>query len=250
MSIHDDALRLRTLAESVPVEAVAGLMSRMETIGHALADITGDDEPVRLVRDVLAVLEYATAALMRVRTLVEQVAEHHLGNGAASPPNPTTGTVERPIRPEVESVEHAGSRYPSGAEWALPDLPRRVGDGERHTHARVRIGSREIPGAFQSNMPDRWAAEARQRISQLGIAVPHYLPYHVEMRAAAMLISSGVRDARLVMNNVPCGFRPGTTRGCHQALEHFLPTGTTLTVLGSDSDGRPFHHTYRGRAGS
>ncbi|WP_083935806.1 DddA-like double-stranded DNA deaminase toxin [Saccharomonospora halophila] len=79
---------------------------------------------------------------------------------------------------------------------------------------------------------------------------PPGAPYHVEMRAAAMLISSGVRNARVVMNNVPCGFRPGTTHGCHQALEHFLPTGTTLTVLGSDSDGRPFHHTYRGRAES
>lgn len=49
------------------------------------------------------------------------------------------------------------------------------------------------------------------------------------------------------MNNVPSGYQARFT-GCHQVLARFLPRGSTLTVHGTDQQGRPFRFTYRGSA--
>jgi hypothetical protein len=241
MTLHDDAERLRALAGSVPVEAVADLGAHLETVGYAVAEIVGDSEPVVLLRDVLERTEVLAAALVTVRTLLEHTADHHDGDSGA--PTPTIMTASR----APDDIEHAGSRYPHDAVWALAALPRRVRDGETHTYARIKIGSDEIPGLFASNTWDAWVDDAKQRMATLRIRAPGYLANHVEIRAATMMIHSGVRDGEIVMNHVPCGYAD-RARGCHQVLEQFLPSGTTLTVLGSDQAGRPFRYTYRGKA--
>ncbi|MBB5155758.1 DddA-like double-stranded DNA deaminase toxin [Saccharopolyspora phatthalungensis] len=109
------------------------------------------------------------------------------------------------------------------------------------------VGDRPIPGQFRSNQRDIWVDEADQRIKALGIRAPWFLPFHVELRAAAMTIRRGVTAAEVVINNVPCGYQTRPP-GCHQVLEPFLPEGSQVTVSGTDNKGRPYRRTYQGKA--
>lgn len=147
------------------------------------------------------------------------------------------------------TVQHEdGSRYPIEASWAVPTLPPRVGNqGQTATVGRIKIGNTEIPGEFRSGEWDRWADEARQRMTMLGPRVPRHLQYHVEMRTVAMMVENQTPEATICINNVPCGFVTRPT-GCHQVLDEFLPPGYRLTVYGTDRNGKPFQRTY-GRNG-
>ncbi|MGI8311902.1 DddA-like double-stranded DNA deaminase toxin [Saccharopolyspora hattusasensis] len=79
------------------------------------------------------------------------------------------------------------------------------------------------------------------------MTAPPFLPFHVELRAAAMMVRSGVTSADVVINNVPCGYQTRPP-GCHQVLEPFLPEGSQVTVCGTDRKGRPYRRTYHGKA--
>jgi hypothetical protein len=74
------------------------------------------------------------------------------------------------------------------------------------------------------------------------------MAHHVEMKTAMMMIRLGERHGKLTLNHAPCGSEPGETGGCHEFLPRILPAGFSLTVLGTDANGKPFKRTYKGTA--
>ena len=59
---------------------------------------------------------------------------------------------------------------------------------------------------------------------------------HVEIKFAMLMWRRGLRDATIVINNLPC---KGDS-SCEEWLDKFLPPGATLTVHGPDN----FKQTY------
>ncbi|OLT45212.1 hypothetical protein BJF85_02160 [Saccharomonospora sp. CUA-673] len=110
------------------------------------------------------------------------------------------------------------------------------------------IGGRKL-GHITPNRDDPWAAEAKTEMLKRGIpsAAARRLANHVEIKTATMMIRRGEREGRLVLNHAPCGSEPGATGGCHEYLPAILPAGYSLTVLGTDVNGKPFTRTYRGQ---
>lgn len=104
-------------------------------------------------------------------------------------------------------------------------------------------------GKLTATRRDTWAADVAARLQRLGLdRFVDQFAHHVEMKAAMAMIVSGARTGQVTINHMPCGAAPGERRGCHATLPEFLPKGSSLTVLGTDTQGQPFHHTYEGRA--
>jgi len=76
--------------------------------------------------------------------------------------------------------------------------------------------------------------------------------HHVEFETAAWMVEFNVKEAELIINRTPCGYRRDLERnrpGCHQFLQGFLPSGSSLHVYGTDENGlKSFIATYRGSA--
>ncbi|GAA1213195.1 DddA-like double-stranded DNA deaminase toxin [Prauserella alba] len=123
--------------------------------------------------------------------------------------------------------------------------------GERNPRvvAYPELGGRAL-GHITPNRDDPWTAEARDALRKRDIpdAVTRRLAHHVEMKTATMMIKLGERHGKLTLNHAPCGSEPGATGGCHAYLPAILPTGFSLTVLGTDVDGKPFKRIYKGTA--
>lgn len=181
--------------------------------------------------------------VMRARVVAYRSSVAGSQSGGSASPEPERPAPNHP----VNAVGVDGSEYPSSAAWAVPELPPRVQQRGDRTVGKVKIGDQALPSEFQSGQRDVWSDEAAQRITELGIRVPAYLAYHVEARAAAMMIRSGVTSGEVVINNVPCGYQTRPP-GCHQLLEPFLPAGSQVTVSGTDRKGRPYRRTYNGKA--
>ncbi len=190
-----------------------------------------------------------TEARRKVTATRARVVAYRLSIGGNQSSGSTSPEPERPAAPKrsPNAVGVDGSEYPSSAAWAVPELPPRVQERGDRTVGKVKIGDQTLPGEFRSGQRDVWSDEAAQRIKELGIRVPAYLAFHVEARAAAMMIRSGVTSGEVVINNVPCGYQTRPP-GCHQLLEPFLPEGSQVTVSGTDRKGRPYRRTYNGKA--
>jgi hypothetical protein len=93
MTLHDDAERLRALAGSVPVEAVADLGAQLETVGHAVAEILGGSEPVGVLRSLLTDVDSLAGALVQVHGLMERAADHHIDVRKFAVPNIATNAA-------------------------------------------------------------------------------------------------------------------------------------------------------------
>ncbi|RKT86286.1 SCP1.201-like deaminase [Saccharopolyspora antimicrobica] len=221
-----------------------------DTLGRAL-DGAANPEVV----DVLDLQEAAADQLDEARAAVALIRDRisryraSIGAGASSDGKSKPPGQERlasPRRPS-NAVGVDGTEYPPEAAWAVPELPPRVQQKGDHTVGKVKIGNRPIPGAFRSDQGDVWVQEAQKRIKELGIRAWPYVPFHVEMRAAAMMVRSRVTSSEVVINNVPCGYQ-NQPPGCHQVLEPFLPEGSQMTVSGTDRKGRPYRRTYHGKA--
>ncbi|MEV0699246.1 DddA-like double-stranded DNA deaminase toxin [Saccharopolyspora sp. NPDC050389] len=207
--------------------------------------------------EALGSQETATAQVDEVRSKVQAIRERIIayltsigalarsGSGVGS--NPPERERPAALTHPPNAIGLDGSEYPPEAAWAVPELPPRVQNQGDRTVGKVKIGDQPIPGSIRSGQRDIWADEAQQRLRRLGIRTPPFLRFHVELRAAAMLIRSGVTAAEIVINHVPCGYlsRPP---GCHQVLEPFLPEGSQVTVMGTDKKGRPYRRTYTGKA--
>jgi SCP1.201-like deaminase len=98
------------------------------------------------------------------------------------------------------------SRYPAAAAWAVPDLPRRVreGDPNERTIGRMLVGGRDLH-TMTSGRDGTWTPEIRSRLAKLGIRTTLRLENHVEMKVAQMMIQLGERDGQVVINHAPCG---------------------------------------------
>lgn len=150
--------------------------------------------------------------------------------------------------PPVTSSD--GSQYPAEAAWVADMMPRRVREGQQggKTYGFVN-GS--LSDQFTSGADGTWSPYVEERMQRLGVKADtaKFFSRHVEMKVAAMMIQRGQQQSEVVINHVPCGSQPHhRSPGCHQALERFLPKGHTLTVHGTTQQGKPYSHTYRGKA--
>ncbi|MFB9926285.1 DddA-like double-stranded DNA deaminase toxin [Amycolatopsis halotolerans] len=100
-------------------------------------------------------------------------------------------------------------------------------------------------GRITATQNDTWTDTAKERLNEVG--APPGLANHVEVKTAMMAIQTGATDAEVTINHAPCGSEAGETGGCHAHLETILPPGCRLTVLGTDSQGRPYKRTYEGK---
>jgi hypothetical protein len=65
---------------------------------------------------------------------------------------------------------------------------------------------------------------------------------HVESHAAVIMRRENLTEATLWINKPPCVTNDPRSLGCHNALPHMLPEGSTLRVIGPDR----FDETYTG----
>lgn len=147
-------------------------------------------------------------------------------------------------------VGRDGSQYPAefGADlvWVMPPRVRR-GANYSEMVGYITVDRRDL-GRVGASRSDPWVEDVTRRLRSLRQYGYLWLAHHVEMKAVAMLLRLGGSHAEVRINHAPCGSEPRQGSGCHQLLPDFLPTGTSITVLGTDSTGRPFHRTYEGRA--
>ncbi|RBM14809.1 hypothetical protein DI005_29495 [Prauserella sp. PE36] len=100
-----------------------------------------------------------------------------------------------------------------------------------------------------------WAAKATERAKAIGAPAAFWeanVTHHVEFETAVWMIESGHREAEVIVNRTPCGYRrdlePYRHAGCHQFLQGFLPQGHTLHVYGTDDHGtKTFIASYEGQ---
>ncbi|HVK21299.1 MAG TPA: DddA-like double-stranded DNA deaminase toxin [Actinokineospora sp.] len=112
----------------------------------------------------------------------------------------------------------------------------------------IEIDGRDY-GQLTATHQDVWAVEVAQRIRTLGLPADALnVKNHVEMKAVLVMVTSGARNARVIINHAPCGSEPRAPIGCAQFLPVFIPEGCTVTVLGTDAQGNPFQQEFRGRA--
>lgn len=160
------------------------------------------------------------------------------------------GAAARP--PDVaEAVKSPpGDSYPPDAGWAagLIDQPYSPVNSGVPVVAIVRATSSAKSFTWKPGS-GRWTESAKRRLAYLNApAWARRVDYHIEMQVAAWMVESGTRQVELVINREPCGERFG--RGCHQALQAFLPSGYRLSVFGTRGGGRYFTCDYDGKAGA
>jgi hypothetical protein len=174
--------------------------------------------------------------------------------GAASAPvsgrpHPPGSRSKRTIEPTGIANRH-GDRYPEGAVPYSDDLPPRVRARLRNSPmtGHIEIGGRSY-GTLTATTQDHWTRDAVQRVRLLGFSFAEMrLANHVEMKAVVIMIQNGATDGRVIINHSPCGSEPGAAGGCDSLLPHFIPAGSTLTVMGTDANGSSFLRSYTGKA--
>lgn len=143
-----------------------------------------------------------------------------------------------------------GDHYPEqfGADSAT-SMPPRVRRGARNAEMMgyATVDGREF-GKLGATRTDPWTEQVRDRLMALGLHRFVWLAHHVEMKAVALLLGVAGTSGEIRINHAPCGSEPRTGSGCHQVLPDFIPSGCSLTVLGTDSKGQPFQRTYQGRS--
>ncbi|CRK61210.1 hypothetical protein [Alloactinosynnema sp. L-07] len=73
----------------------------------------------------------------------------------------------------------------------------------------MEVGGRDY-GSIGADHGDIWATEMRERMRALQLpARAVLLAHHVEMKVVAMMVKSGARSGRTIINHAPCGFRTG-----------------------------------------
>ncbi len=158
--------------------------------------------------------------------------------------------VSASVQPSAGVANRHGDRYPEEALPYSEDLPPRVRRGQRNSPMTgiVDIAGRSY-GEISATRRDPWTAEVLERLHLLQLEEEaEMVANHVEMKVVAMMIRSGAKSGRVIINHAPCGSEPTMSEGCHHILPQFLPGGRSLTVFGTDASGRPFNRTYVGRA--
>lgn len=142
-----------------------------------------------------------------------------------------------------------GDRYPEAAAPYIDSLPPRVLRAQRNAQMTgyAVINDKEY-GKITATKNDTWTQEVIERFKRLGLVRFAGLANHVEMKTAMAMIASRARTGQVTINHAPCGHEPGQPPGCHDLISAFLPKGCSLTVLGTDAQGQPFHYVYQGRA--
>lgn len=161
-------------------------------------------------------------------------------------PGGTSGGGSAGAPPAVTAPD--GSRYPDAAAGVVDAMEPRVRTGRGDKTVGIMDGAVGQP--ITSGSDESWSPEVRKNAVARGVSpqTARYLASHVEMKAAELMIREGRQHSELVINNVPCDLVPGKGIGCEQALEKYLPAGSTLTVHGTTHNGNPFTRTYKGKA--
>ncbi|WP_033293137.1 DddA-like double-stranded DNA deaminase toxin [Amycolatopsis jejuensis] len=244
MSLADDAARLDALAANVPTLHLRQLAGEVERIGGIVQQVLGNDGDVLpLISQTLHAISEADATLAAVQQTIRSVAARHAGHPQPAPTS--KAPAHEPAAAPKTVTAPDGSNYPQEAAWCADLMPKRVEKG---------TGQRTIGYAdgnfnqFTSGTDSTYTPAARDRLLRAGIhpAAATFLSRHVEIKAATDLIMQGKTQSELVINNVPCTEISPTRPGCAEALPKYLPRGTSLTVHGTDRQGRPFSHTYEG----
>lgn len=258
MSALEDVLAaLRTAAERTGAARVnvSEALDRWDEHGEILAGcLHGTNDP-----DAQEVLEGHTVAAEQLRLVWEQVSAvvaaveqyaEQIGGGTSAPAALAVsggggggGGGSVPV-----VVAKDGSRYPDAAAGVVDALPRRVRSG---TGADKTVGFLDgaVGQPLTSGFDQTWSVEVRRNAVERGIPpqAARFLSAHVELKAAEQMIREGRQSSELVINNVPCDLQPGKGIGCEQAIERYLPAGSSLTVHGTTEDGNPFTRTYKGK---
>ncbi|MFD1146714.1 DddA-like double-stranded DNA deaminase toxin [Saccharothrix hoggarensis] len=243
-AVSDHARRLEALlaeaaghaAEAADLLAPAGCGSRREDefLGTASAWRDAADEA-----DCLRTL--VTAA----RTALDRY--------LTAPPPPPPPLPPPPTSDPVRSVRSpSGDHYPVEAGWGAHLMGRYSAPRSGvPVHGLARAKGSETTLSFRPG-EQYWTERVVERARFLRAGAAFWkarVHFHVEFETAAWMVESGVREAELIVNRTPCGYRMDLERqpGCHQYLRRFLPVGSALHVYGTDENGRKtFIATYRG----
>ncbi|MBQ0926739.1 DddA-like double-stranded DNA deaminase toxin [Saccharopolyspora endophytica] len=202
--------------------------------------------------------EEMRSALLRVVAAVE-IIESYIrdleGASSGSVPGGATshggnsggGANDGGSPPTVQAPD--GSYYPDAAAGVVDALPPRVRSGTGADRTVGFMGG-AVGQPITSGFDQTWSVEVQRNAVARGIAprTARFLSSHVELKAAEKMIREGRQHSELVINNIPCELQPGKGIGCEQAIERYLPPGSSLTVHGTTQDGNPFTRTYKGKA--
>ncbi|WP_084467476.1 DddA-like double-stranded DNA deaminase toxin [Actinokineospora inagensis] len=268
VSIESEASRLRELGGSIAASGSAAvdrftgwLDETTQAVQTALGHSARSEQIIGLLGAARSHLGDLDAALTQASTAVSAAADHHgqptapTDSSTGPPPagasgdRPSPGTAPPP-EPQGEPNTH-GDRYPEEAIPYHDFMPPRVRTGQPNSPPMtgwVLLDGKDF-GEVTATRRDPWAEQAAQRIRELRVPNADRLGNHVEVKVAVMQVAMQRKDGCVVINNAPCGSQPGSyPPGCHGTLPRILPKGYTLTVLGTDTQGNPFKHTYHGRA--
>lgn len=246
-SIGGAAGGVRRIADAVPSGEAADLGDLLERIRDQLGELIGTEhELTEHAGQLTTSAESVFRDLIALREALSATADHHLGSSGPAPaPSGRSAPVSASARPTVRAAD--GSEYPAEAGADVVNLPPRVqARSNQRTVGQVTLNGRPVGEIRSGN--DAWSASVSRRLEALGLVLQRAMHAHTEMKLAAMMVDTGATEGTVTINNVPCGSQAQQVPGCHQTLERFLRSGSTLTVRGTTEQGEPFAHTYRGRA--
>lgn len=267
MSVEELAAVLHRVADSVGqarqmvshgAESLAGTR---DIWGSVFAGSSGE------CADLAPASEQCRTDLIRLHellVLVDATLRHYLDQLGASTPSagPAVSPVSTQAVPHAEQAKSPrpvesphGDRYPGQASWGAHLMDRYSPPGSGvPVRALVRASGKDTVHEFKPGQ-QYWAHRATERATSIG-APPAFwranITHHVEIEAATWMVEARHREAEIIVNRTPCGYRkelePQRKAGCHQFLHGFLPQGYTLHVYGTDEHGRRyFIATYEGK---
>jgi hypothetical protein len=97
---------------------------------------------------------------------------------------------------------------------------------------RKTSGVLRLPGNLEIQIQSGYDGPSR---GTMGIPGMHNrIKSHVEAHAAVIMRRSGVNEATLYLNRVPCPSTNPASPGCYDGLPRMLPYGSKLKVVGPD----------------
>ncbi|WP_146108175.1 SCP1.201-like deaminase [Actinokineospora auranticolor] len=197
---------------------------------------------------MILTLEAIQARFVELRDLLTRT-DHQLSTAIAHHAGTTTPPPPAAPTPSYTENKH-GDRYPEEANPYHDWLPPRVSrtDVNPPMTGYVFLNGRST-GEIGATRFDPWAEAMVERLEELDLPDAIDIHHHVEMKVVIMQIQNGATHGQVIINHAPCGTRRRSPRPtCDSTLPKVLPTGYSMTVLGTDASGNPFKKTYHGRA--
>ncbi|OLT38661.1 hypothetical protein BJF85_08090 [Saccharomonospora sp. CUA-673] len=235
------ALGQLAAARSAIAQASQTMVEARETYAYCV-DGTRDPDAGQAPAAASEAVEQTDAQHGRL-TQIEHMLRGYLEQlGATTAPAPGASPA-RDAAPAGNGPPVAAASPQEQVERARAQLPPRVGSDSvrRKTHGRWWSSSGGEPAALTSGR-DEAARRVDERFAQMDAPWPIAASADVEMKLAQYMADNNITEATVVINNRPCQ----GALSCDNLLSVLLPTGSSLTVYGTEPDGTPFKQTYRG----